>query len=390
MNGTQRVAARLLLTTILMAGFALCAMAQSLTAFTLSSTSVTAPATSTGTVTLTAPAGSSGVKLSVSSDSSSATVPASVIVPSGKSSASFTVTTTAVSTTTTANISVTDGTATIKVALTIKPPVLSAVVSSPSAIVGGQSGIGTATLNGTAPSDVSLSITSSNPNLKVASSATIKAGTTSTTFAITTLSVPTTEIGTISVTDGTTTVSYSVAVIGSNLPSGFVSGRFFGTLSYSQDPVGMDVFQKLATPPTYTTVLLELKPNGNYELHYGYQVIGSSSFSAVLDASGMFKQASGFTYSLAQWHQGVLDGSGNLQPNLPRDSSGTYGLSWTNGAALAAVTLGGKLQWTSSTTIQLTLNEYTLNLYAKSATQPNLAVTSGSSTATFTLTKFAN
>jgi len=365
-------------------------MAQTLTAFTLSTSSVTAPATSTGTITLSAPAGNTGYKLSLASDSTSASVPATVIVPTGKSTANFTVTTTAVSTTTTANITVSDSATSIKLPLTIKPPVLSAVVASPSAIVGGQAGIGTATLNGTAPNDITLTISSTNPNLKVTSSAVIKAGTTSGTFSIATLSVPTTQLGYISATDGTTTVTYGVAIAGSNLPTGFVSGKYFGTLSFSQDAVGVDVFQKLTTAPTYTTVLLEVKPNGNYQLHYGYQTIGTSSFTSVLDASGTFKQVSGFTYSLAQWHEGVLDGSGNLQPNLPRDSNGIYGLAWSNGSAVSSVTLGGKLQWTSSNTIQLSLSELMLNLYAKNSTTPNLAVLTGSGTATFTLTKFAN
>jgi N-acetylneuraminic acid mutarotase len=65
-----------------------------LSSFTLNPTSVRGGSASTGTVTLSAPAPSGGASVTlVSSNTSAATVPASIIVPAGATSASFSVTT---------------------------------------------------------------------------------------------------------------------------------------------------------------------------------------------------------------------------------------------------------------------------------------------------------
>jgi len=96
--------------------------AASLSAVSVSPSSVTGGSSSTGTVTLTAAAPSGGAVVSLSDNSAAASVPASVTVPAGASSASFTVTTSSVSTAATATISAVYNSVTRSAALTVNPP----------------------------------------------------------------------------------------------------------------------------------------------------------------------------------------------------------------------------------------------------------------------------
>lgn len=90
-----------------------------LSSLSISPTSVTGGSTSRGTVRLSAPAPSGGVVVSLSDNSSAASVPASVTVASGSSSAQFTITTTRVSSSRTVTVSAVYGgvtkTATLRV-----------------------------------------------------------------------------------------------------------------------------------------------------------------------------------------------------------------------------------------------------------------------------------
>ena len=92
-----------------------------LSAVTVNPTSVTGGSSSTGTVTLSAAAPSGGAVVSLSDDSSAATVPASVTVPAGASSRTFTVTTTTVTTSTSVTITGTYSGASRTVTLTVNP-----------------------------------------------------------------------------------------------------------------------------------------------------------------------------------------------------------------------------------------------------------------------------
>jgi hypothetical protein len=94
----------------------------SLSALTVSPTSVTGGSSATGTVTLTAAAPSGGAVVSLSDNSSATSVPASVTVPAGSSSANFTVTTTSVSAATTSTVSAAWSSVTRTAALTVNPP----------------------------------------------------------------------------------------------------------------------------------------------------------------------------------------------------------------------------------------------------------------------------
>ena len=188
---------------------ALCAAAsqpvqgQQLSTLTLSPASVVGGVPSTGTVTLTAAAGSNLQVALSSSKTSVATVLPSVTVPVGMTSATFTVTTIPVGLDDASTITATLGVAKTKV-ITVKTPSASSVTLSPTSVIGGVSSTGTVTLDGQAPSGgASVSLGSSLPAAAtVPGSVIVPAGSTSTTFPITTLAVAADAQVTITATRG--------------------------------------------------------------------------------------------------------------------------------------------------------------------------------------------
>jgi hypothetical protein len=98
------------------------AQTPTLSALSLSPSSVVGGTSSTGTVTLSGAAPSGGAAVSLSENSSATTVPASVTVPAGATSANFTVTTASVTATTSATLSAVFGGVTRTAALTVNPP----------------------------------------------------------------------------------------------------------------------------------------------------------------------------------------------------------------------------------------------------------------------------
>jgi hypothetical protein len=166
---------------------------------TLNPAAVTGGAGSTGTVTLTqaAPAGGMVVSLA-SSDTTVATVPASVTVAAGSSSATFAVATTTGTTSRFSFISATANGVTKSTTLTVDPstqppppgtPTATALTLSPTAVTGGTSATGTVTISGAAPTGgVAVSLSSSNTAAAtVPASVTVPAGATSANFSIATL-----------------------------------------------------------------------------------------------------------------------------------------------------------------------------------------------------------
>jgi hypothetical protein len=93
----------------------------SLSAVSVSPTTVVGGSSSTGTVTLTAAAPSGGAIVSLSDNSSATTTPASVTVSAGSTSANFTITTTSVTASTSSTISAVWGGVTRTAALTVDP-----------------------------------------------------------------------------------------------------------------------------------------------------------------------------------------------------------------------------------------------------------------------------
>ena len=179
-----------------------------LAAVALNPATVPGGSNSQGNVTLAAPAPGSGITVGLaSSNTSLATVPASVAVPGGSTSASFTVgTSNAVTTPTSVTITATYGGRSQSATLTVGPP-LSAVSFNPTSVVGGTNAQGTVQLAGPAPSGgAQISLSSGTPSLvTVPSLVTIPAGSASATFAATTSAVSTTTTVTVTTTYGSGT-----------------------------------------------------------------------------------------------------------------------------------------------------------------------------------------
>ncbi len=150
---------------------------------------------SQGTVTLNNPAPSGGASVSLSSNSSSATVPASVNITQGNSSATFNITTSTVSVSTPAAITASLGGVSQSTTLTVLPVVaLSSLSLNPTSVVGGNSSQGTVTLTGVAPSGgTQVSLSTNSPTLTtLPGSVTIPGGSSSAQFTINTSSVAST------------------------------------------------------------------------------------------------------------------------------------------------------------------------------------------------------
>ena len=192
-----------------------------LSAISLSPTSVIGGNSSTGTVTLSAAAPSGGAQVSLSSSNTAvARVPSSVTVAAGATSATFTVSTSAVGASNAVTISASYAGATKTASLTVNPapppPVsLSSLTLSPTSVVGGvQSSTGTVTLSGPAPiGGVRVMLSSSNGSASVPSSVMVPAGASSATFSVNTSIVLISTSAVISASYNGTTKTASLAVL---------------------------------------------------------------------------------------------------------------------------------------------------------------------------------
>ena len=151
-----------------------------------------------------------------SSDSTVASVPASVTVASGSStSPTFTITTTAVAANTPVTISANYGGVTKTASLTVNAPVLSSLRLSPATVVGGHSTTrNTVTLNGAAPAGGAVVMLTSGDSTVASPPATVTvaAGSTSATFTITTTAVTSSTVVPITATFGGVTKSANLTV----------------------------------------------------------------------------------------------------------------------------------------------------------------------------------
>ncbi|HSP13608.1 MAG TPA: RHS repeat-associated core domain-containing protein [Thermoanaerobaculia bacterium] len=149
--------------------------------------------TATGTVTLSAAAPAGGATVALTSDDQQLiTVPGSVFVPAGASSATFTATTfpiSVVSMTTSVRAFHQGSTATANV--TVQRLVhLSSFSVSPASVVGGNQSTGTVTIDATTATDITVILSSSNASVaSVPASVTVPAGSTTASFAISTVTV---------------------------------------------------------------------------------------------------------------------------------------------------------------------------------------------------------
>ena len=189
----------------------------SLSSLSMNPSTVQGGNSSTGTVTLSGPAPTGGAVVSLSnSNTSAATVPASVTVAGGATSATFAVTTSPVSGSTVVTITATykGVNRTSVLTVTPPPPTVNALAVSPSAVAGGTSSTGTVTLSGPAPlGGAVVSLSSDNTSAAtVPASVTVAAGAASATFTIATVPVSSATVARISGLYGGVTRSSNLTV----------------------------------------------------------------------------------------------------------------------------------------------------------------------------------
>lgn len=192
----------------------------SLSALSVSPTSVAGGTAAQGTVTLSAAAPSGGALVTLSSSNTVASVPASVTIPAGATSATFAVTTTSVSASTSSTLTATWGGVSRTATLTVNAPqaaaALSALALNPTTVTGGASSQGTVTLTAAAPSGGAVAtLSSSNTAASVPASVTVPAGATSAAFTVSTTAVSASTAVTISGSFGGVTRSATLTVAAS-------------------------------------------------------------------------------------------------------------------------------------------------------------------------------
>ena len=170
---------------------------------------------STGTVTLSGPALAGGAQVTLFSDNTSASVPASVTVAAGSTTAAFTISTGAVAGSTVVTISASYGGASTSASLTVTPPTVASLTLNPTSVVGGvQSSTGTVTLSGPAPAGgAQVTLSSGNGAANVPAIVTVPAGSSSATFTVNTSIVLVSTSATISASYNGTTQTASLAVL---------------------------------------------------------------------------------------------------------------------------------------------------------------------------------
>ena len=195
---------------------------QVLQGLTVSPSSVTGGTSSVGTVTLSTSAGPSGSVISLSSNSPTASVPASVTVPAGSKTATFAIATTPVNVVSPATITATGGGIKQSAQLTVNPPTVTGISISPTSVGGGSMATGTVTISGPAvgaPDALNVQVKSSSPVASVYPFLTFPGGSTSTTFTITTYPTNTKTLVTISASFGSSVQSAQFTVEPASLTS---------------------------------------------------------------------------------------------------------------------------------------------------------------------------
>lgn len=186
------------------------------------SSPITGGSTTSLIVMLSGDAPSGGAIVSLSSDSPAASPPPSAAIPAGSRSASLNLSTSQVSSTTTVTISASwnGTTAQTQLILTPQQPPASLTLN-PSSTSGTAGASGTVTIASPAASDLTLSLTSSNPTVaSVPNGVTIPSGSTSGGFSISTTTVTTQTLVTISVSGAGVTKTATLTVNPVPAPSG--------------------------------------------------------------------------------------------------------------------------------------------------------------------------
>ena len=166
-----------------------------------------------GTVQLSGRAPKGGLVVTLSSNSSAATVPATVTVNEGEDQASFKITAGSVATATPVTITATAGAVSETASLTVSPLGLASISARPSSVDGGHSSIGIVELNGPAGvGGLVVTLASSDSSTTVPATITIAAGRSFGSFQITTTAVALQTPVTLTATVGTQSVTASFVV----------------------------------------------------------------------------------------------------------------------------------------------------------------------------------
>lgn len=156
----------------------------------LSPSAVAGGSSSIGTVTLNGAAPVGGVTITLGSNSQSATVPTSALIPAGAVSTSFTISTSTVASNVSVSISATLGSSTVSTTLTIQSPLLTGITLASSSVFGGNSVVGTINLARSAPiGGVAVALSSTSSSASVPAMVTVPAGSSTANFTVSTIGV---------------------------------------------------------------------------------------------------------------------------------------------------------------------------------------------------------
>ena len=191
-----------------------------LASVTFNPTSIQSGLTSTGTVSLNGTAPSNGFVVKLVPSSTAVSIPASVTIPAGSTGARFAAKANPVSTAVDVAVAAKLALTSVSGKLTITPPALSDFSLQPDTVVGGVGSVGTVTLTGPAGSGgIVVKLASSSSFVKVPSSITVTAGQSSTTFKLSTTSVPVDSTIIISASSNGQTLQSVLTVLAPNLVS---------------------------------------------------------------------------------------------------------------------------------------------------------------------------
>ncbi|WP_162179802.1 hypothetical protein [Bryobacter aggregatus] len=194
----------------------------------LAPVTVASGGSATGTVTLASPAPAGGVLVTLGSNQSAATTPASIVIPAGASTGSFPVTTTPVASTTTVVITANSANA-ASASLTINAATagqgtISGISLLPATVASGGSAAGTVSLGSPAPAGgILVTLASDNPAATLPGSLLIPAGASSGTFTVATTAVGATASVTITASS-TNSLSAALTINAATAGQGALSG----------------------------------------------------------------------------------------------------------------------------------------------------------------------
>ncbi len=352
-------------------------VASQVNSVTLSPTSVAGGASSTGTVTISVAAPTGGTVVTLTSSSTSATVPTSVTVLAGATTATFSVTTAAVSAATSATITAKLASSSSTAALAITAPTLGSVSLSQSSVVGGVSSTGTVTLSSAAPTGGTVvTLKSSSTGATLPASVTVAAGAKTATFTVTTTAVSTNTSSTITASLGSASATATLTITAATVSS--------VTLSSSSVVGGCNV------TITGTVTLASAAGSSGAVV-----TLTSSATSAATVATSVTVPAGAKTATFTVTHLVVSASTSTTITSASNSTSKTATLSVTPFTITALSLSPSTLVGGASSTATVTLNAVpkssaitvTLSSASTSASVPaSITVAAGSSTGTLTVT----